>query len=622
MADQQQQRRGPPTPRELRPIEGRVPPHDLGCEAAVLSAIILKPEAINEVRELLRGGAAFYSASNRRIYECALELWDASQKVDNVTITRLLRDREFLQQVGGVAYIAQITDATPAIANVEAHARLVFDLWRRRQAIMVSQEVGASGYLNEFGANSPGRVQEYIDGAAEKFLELSMHLQKRDLRHVGDVLHDAYESLQAAKARGSAITGMCTGLTSLDETISGLQRGDLYIIAARPSKGKTALVIRMLLGLARTGEPCALFSLEMPDVQIAHRILASEAKVDISKLRKATIDPEGWSRLTGAVNEVAKLPLWIDDGAALTMPELRGRVRRFNAKRDIEKLPKLSVVAVDYLQLMTVPRVEGGRWTNREQQVADNSRGLKRMAKDDGLAMVVLAQLNREIEKRGGEKRPQLSDIRECVTGDTLVALPGGLWVPIASLVGRTPMVMSEHNGEIVEARAAAVWRVGRRAVVRVELTGGHVLRATRKHRLRTRAGWVKIADLKVGGVVAVALKSGKLGWRRVVRMEPSGNATVFDITVPETSAWVAGRIVCHNSGSVEQDADTVMFVHRPDSKDGGDTGQAEIIVAKQRNGPTMSVDLAFIAKHAHFENLARDENYEFDGTDDRVPDD
>jgi replicative DNA helicase len=261
----------------------------------------------------------------------------------------------------------------------------------------------------------------------------------------------------------------------------------LYVIAARPSKGKTALVIRMLLGLARAGEPCALFTLEMPDIQIAHRIFASEAKIELSDLRTGKLPEGGWSRLASALNDIGKLPLWIDDGAALTMPELRGRVRRFNAKRDIEKQPKLSVVAVDYLQLMTVPRVEGGRWTNREQQVADNSRGLKRLAKDDNLAVIALAQLNREIEKRGGEKRPQLSDIRE--------------------------------------------------------------------------------------------------------------------------------------SGSVEQDADTVAFVHRPDSKDGGDSGQAEIIVAKQRNGPTTSIDLAFIAKYAHFENLARDENYEWDGTDSRFPD-
>jgi replicative DNA helicase len=318
----------------------------------------------------------------------------------------------------------------------------------------------------------------------------------------------------------------------------------------------------------------------------------------------------------------------IDDSPAPTALEVRAKCRRFRSSKEyfrprsvVEGEPPeepIGLIVIDYLQLMK------GRahLDSREREISEISRGLKALAKELRMPVIALSQLNRSVESRT-DKRPQLSDLRECVTGDTRVWLADGRRVPVAELVGTTPDVwaLSEAGDRVVAARSDKVWSVGHKAVSRVCLASGRVLRATAKHRLLTATGWREVAELAPGHLVRVAVPvdtharpAFDLGWERVLEIVPDGEDEVFDLTVPGPASWLADGIVSHNSGAIEQDADVIMFIYRDEfynREKSEKPGIAEVIIGKQRNGPTGVVDLAFLSQFTRFENLAkRNEEY------------
>lgn len=477
---------------DLVPVDGRVPPHDLDAEAAVLSAILLSGHAFDEVQEFLKT-EDFYSEANRRIFEAVLDLQRTSTPVDVVSIASWLRSRERLEQIGGSPYLADLTDATPAVAHVATHARTVQQKARLRRLIATCQKFAAEGY------GDCGEVQEFIDQAEQSIFELARTSQKTAVRPLRDALHRAFEILSEAAKRGEAITGMSTGFVELDRRCSGLHPGDLYIVAGRPGMGKTSFVLNMAVNIAqprrvveggteieKPGYGVAFFSLEMPREQLASRILASEGRVDVSKLRSGQIRGEDWHKLTEAAAMLGRIPLWLDDTPAISLLDLRAKLRRLQAEisrdsGDAPRAEKLGVVIIDYLQLMSGRRDAG----SREQEISEISRGLKQLAKEMGVCVIALSQLNRQVETRTTkDKRPQLSDLRE--------------------------------------------------------------------------------------------------------------------------------------SGAIEQDADAILFIYRDEYyfEDSPDQGIAEIIVAKQRNGPTGKCRTRFESAYTRFDNLAPD-TYEYDNFDD-----
>ncbi len=422
-------RRPPRDPPEPPTINGRVPPHDLDAEAAVLSAILLDKQALDQVAEILKP-YHFYSKANGRIYEASTELTLRSTPVDIVTVASWLRDREVLQQIGGASYLAQIADAVPAVAHVAAHARVVYEKWRVRQLIAQCQRISAEGY------GDVGIVQAFIDGAEQAVYELARSPESTSVQPIAAVLKTAFEKITAAAERGDRITGISTGYERLDAKTAGLHDGDLMIIAARPGMGKTSFVLNLGVNVASPRQIAApgpgeaghggpmreepgygviVFSLEMPREQVGTRIVCAEGRVDVGKLRRGFLQPDDWRRLTESASYLSNLPIWIDDTPAISILELRAKIRRIQAEYNrpaTDKQPerRLGLVAVDYLQLMK------GRdgVASREQEISEISRGLKQLAKELMVPVIALSQLNRAVETRTTkDKRPQLSDLRE-----------------------------------------------------------------------------------------------------------------------------------------------------------------------------------------------------------------
>jgi replicative DNA helicase len=348
-------------------------------------------------------------------------------------------------------------------------------------------------------------------------------------------LHEVFDRIAKANARGARITGIPTGFDRYDRITSGLHDGELTIVAARPGMGKTSLVLNMAANVAspqelvsahdpneRWLEPgcgVVVFSLEMPREQIVHRMLCSEAHVEVGKVRTGMLTKTDWEKLTQAAGRMAGLNIWVDDSPALGILDLRSKVRRLQAEFDQkdekgERKRRIGLVVVDYLQLM---RGREGA-ASREQEISEISRGLKQLAKELSLPVIALSQLNRAVETRGEKsKRPQLSDLRECVVGDTLVVLADGRRMPIRELVGREPEVIAlDAAGKVVRAASDKVWRVGMRPVFDVVLASGRVLRATARHRVLGARGWVRVESLAAGDRLALA--------RRVP--EPAGAET------------------------------------------------------------------------------------------------
>jgi replicative DNA helicase len=338
-----------------------------------------------------------------------------------------LRDRNRLAQVGGTPYLAQLSDATPAIAHIANHGRLIREKWRLRQLIATCQRVTAEGYA---GCDD---VQSFIDSAEQAVFDIARVPSNSTMVSAKDAIHRAFDILTETARRGGGVTGIETGFRELDRLCSGLHAGDLYIVAGRPGMGKTAFVMNLAVNVAAPRTPLGadgqpdfeapaeqpgagvLFcSLEMPREQLAARLLASEARVDMAGIRSGRPQREDWPKLTEAAARLSRLPLWIDDTPALTLLDLRAKIRRLQAEitRGDSHVPaqKLGLVAVDYLQLMQGRRDAG----SREQEISELSRGLKQLAKEMAVPVIALSQLNRAVETRTTkDKRPQLSDLRE-----------------------------------------------------------------------------------------------------------------------------------------------------------------------------------------------------------------
>ncbi len=406
------------------PIEGRVPPHDLDAEAAVLSAAMLDPSALDKVTDLK--AEHFYSEAHRRIYEACLELRQAGQPVDVLSVGSWLKDRQRLAQVGGTQYLAQILDAAPVVANVGAYGRIIHEKYRIRQLILACQKVTAQGY------GDYGESQAFIDSAEQAIYNIARTgSSKLSTERLLDVMKKSFQRLNDAVARGDRITGVPTGFDRYDRMTAGLHEGDLTIVAARPGMGKTSFVLNVAANVAspkgrevandpnsrweEAGVGCIVFSLEMPREQLANRMVCSEARVDVSKMRTGFLSPQDWSKLTQAASFLGSLPIWIDDSPGLTLIELRAKVRRIQSEyetRDDQgrKLRKVGCVIIDYLQLMK------GRdgVQSREQEISEISRGLKGLAKELEVPVIALSQLNRAVETRSEKsKRPLISDLRE-----------------------------------------------------------------------------------------------------------------------------------------------------------------------------------------------------------------
>lgn len=374
---------------------GRTLPNAPEAEEAVLSAILLHgTAALDQVQDILQA-RHFWSGARASIYEAAEQLALAGAPIDCVQVAEWLRARERLQKVGGAAYLAQLANETPAVSNVRAHAEILLDRWRLRSTISTCLELAALGFTAADG-------REFLAQAEQQIYALSDQRAESTTQHISSLVRSAFEKVAAAAETNDPVTGLRTGLVDLDRRTTGLQDGDVVVVAARPGLGKTAFALGIALNVAKSGAGVAVFSQEMPGEQLALRAQAHEARVDLLSLRSGRLDKAQWRELAAATARISALPFWIDEAPALRLADLGGKVRRLRAQHG----KPVRLVVVDYLQLMT------GSGDNREQEIAGITRGLKKLAKELCVPVVVLSQLNRAVESRA-DKRPQLSDLRE-----------------------------------------------------------------------------------------------------------------------------------------------------------------------------------------------------------------
>ncbi|WP_442877229.1 replicative DNA helicase [Deinococcus sp. YIM 134068] len=475
---------------ELTP---RVPPHSNDAEISVLGSILLDNDTLAQLGDTV-GPEMFYREGHRKIFAAMRILQERGEPVDLVTLSEDLRVRGQLDEVGGLAYLIGLADQVPTAAYAEHYARIVQEKHTLRQLI------SASGKAMQLAYEAQLPLEDLLDRAEKLIFEVAQQKKTEGFQEMSEVVHDTFEYITLLHANKGIPDGVSSGFKDLDEQISGLQKGSLNVLAARPSMGKTAFALSIAQNVALRGEKTvAVFSLEMPSVQLALRMLCSEARVDMNRIRSGQLNERDFERLAHAAGRLAEAPMVIDDEPDLTLNALRSKLRRIAAQHG-----QLGLVVIDYLQLMSGGKSNGGS-DNRQQEISTISRGLKGLARELEVPVMVLSQLSRAVEQRPNH-RPMLSDLRECVTGDTLVTLADGRRVPIRDLVGETPEVLAmREDGRIVPARSDLVWEVGRRPVLDLVTRSGRRLRATGGHRVYRLGGWVTLDEVRPGDRVALA---------------------------------------------------------------------------------------------------------------------
>lgn len=446
----------------MDPVLEKVPPQSPEAEISVLGAMLMDKEAINRAVEQISPDS-FYKEVHRKIFAAILGLFEKNEPADLVTLTEELRERGQLEESGGAGYLATILNSVPTAANIDHYLKIVKDKAALRGLINAATNIVTMAYRGE------GEASDLLDQAERLIFNVVQRKISGNFSRLKEMLPDTFKAIEALYKDKTTITGVPSGFTRFDAMTSGFQTSDLIIIAGRPSMGKTsfALNVAQYVGAKRDGPgslAVAIFSLEMSKEQLVQRMLCAEARVDASKLRTGYLGEADWPKLTTAAGILNEADIFIDDTPAISILELRAKARRLTSSQDIR------LIIVDYLQLM-----QGGAKTeSRQQEISEISRSLKSLARELSVPIIALSQLSRAVETRGGERRPQLSDLRE--------------------------------------------------------------------------------------------------------------------------------------SGALEQDADLVAFIYRPEvyhpNRD-QDRGIAEVIIGKQRNGPTGIVKLAFIREYTRFENLA-----------------
>jgi replicative DNA helicase len=376
----------------------RVPPQSPEAEESVLGGIMLDNTALDRVIELLQPDD-FYRGAHRRIFRAMMELSERSEPVDLITLSETLKARGELTEIGGGAYLAELTERVPTAANVAHHAKIVRERSILRGLIEASTEIASRGY------QAPDNVDELLDRAEQLIFGIQERKVKQAFAHISDVLVESIKQIERLYEHKQAVTGVPTGFADLDTLTAGLQPSDLIIVAGRPSMGKSALCTNIAEHAAlRADVGVAIFSLEMGKEQLAMRMLCSEARVDLARVRTGHLSDREFPKLAMAAGRLGDAPIYIDDTPALSVLELRAKARRL--KRD--QSAKLGLVIVDYIQLM---RSSEGK-DNREQEISEISRSLKALAKELNVPVVALSQLNRQVESRQPPV-PRLADLRE-----------------------------------------------------------------------------------------------------------------------------------------------------------------------------------------------------------------
>lgn len=374
-------------------------PQNTDAEASLLGAILIDQDAIVKIADSI-AGADFFDARHRHIYEAVQVLYEKRQAIDVLTLSDQLKNAGYLDLVGGPAYLTELTNFVPTAAHVEQYADIVAQKSMRRRLIQTSHEIGSLGF------DESKSLKELIEEAETRLFQVSQQHVKQTIVSIEDILAESFERLDELHKDKKSIRGVPTGFKDMDNILAGLQRSDLFILAARPSMGKTAFVLNLAHNVAVDAkEPVLLFSLEMSKEQLVDRLLSMESGVDAWALRTGNLTDNDFEKLGEAMGTLSEAPIFIDDTPGITVSDMRTKARREAHQR------KLGLVIVDYLQLMSGGSKFGGDG-NRVQEISEISRGLKGIARELDVPLIALSQLSRSVESRTPQI-PQLSDLRE-----------------------------------------------------------------------------------------------------------------------------------------------------------------------------------------------------------------
>ncbi|MDP7008582.1 MAG: replicative DNA helicase [Phycisphaerales bacterium] len=374
-------------------LDGRQP-NAVEAEASLLGSVLIDPSVLNDVQLVIQGANDFFNKANGLIFDVMVELYNKYSTVDLVQLQQLASDRDILEAVGGVDYLLEVANAVPSAASATHYARLV------KEKSVIRQLIAAAGSILQDAYAMPDEPQEVLNTAESRIFSIAQQSEQRHAESLEQLLNEAIEQIE--KNDGRVITGVATGYSDLDEITSGLQPGEMIIVAARPSMGKTALALNIAENMVMAGTAVGMFSLEMSRQQLVQRLLSSRAAVSGHKLRRNMLSESDMQAIIRACDELMQSPFYIDDTPSLSIMQLRAKARRLKQSHDI------GAVVIDYMQLMT----SGKRAESRQQEVSEISRGIKALARELNVPVICLSQLNRAAEQREGH-RPRMSDLRE-----------------------------------------------------------------------------------------------------------------------------------------------------------------------------------------------------------------
>ena len=379
---------------------GRQQPQNLDMERAVIGALLIEQDAYSQVSEILRP-ESFYDHRHQLLFEAVRSLSAQQRPVDILTVREYLDSQNNLEEAGGSAYLMQLSAAVTSSAHIEYHARIIAQKYLARELITFSSRIQQAAF------DSTTDVDDLMQDAEGQLFSISQQNLKKDYTQINPVIRDAYDLLQKAAARQDGLSGLSSGFAKIDKLTSGWQNSDLIIIAARPAMGKTAFVLSMARKIAVDARvPCAMFSLEMSNVQLVNRLIVNVCEIPGEKIKSGQLLPYEWGQLDNRIRQLYDAPFYIDDTPSLSVFELRTKARRLVREHGVK------IILIDYLQLMNASGMSFG---SRQEEVSNISRSLKGLAKELNIPIIALSQLNRSVEKREGDegKRPQLSDLRE-----------------------------------------------------------------------------------------------------------------------------------------------------------------------------------------------------------------
>jgi replicative DNA helicase len=373
-------------------------PNSNEAEMAVLGSILVDSDAFLKVIEVIDSASFFYRKAHQDIFEGYMTLNEKSQNIDVLTLSQYLKDKNILDEVGGLEYLATLSEHAPIAANAPYYAKIIKHKSTLRNLILAGNEIVTLGH------NTEEDLDNLVDKAEQLIFNLAQSKSREQLMHISDLIHRSWQILEEREANKGQLSGVNTGFRDLNAFTSGFQKSDLIILAARPAMGKTALALNIAENVAvNYKQPIAIFSLEMSKEQLVQRLLCARAEVDSTRVKSGQLHADDWTKLGKAMAELGEAPIYIDDSAGISIMELRGKCRRLQAQCN----GKLGLVVIDYLQL-----IEGRSNDTRINQISEISRGLKLLAKELNVPVLALSQLSRAVEARQ-DKRPMLSDLRE-----------------------------------------------------------------------------------------------------------------------------------------------------------------------------------------------------------------